>query len=239
MTLIAALQGQDGLVLASDSRATIGDPRGLTAIRDVHQKIFSLSKYSGIAVSGASELANTLLDGLFQDIKRKGFEDIRDIVNLAYEFSKKEYVKWFGGRPWVSNGPIIMDQRPALIFILTGYGGIAGGNFQPAIYLMNSALEFAPQLCTTGHMLAGVPQYATYLINRLYNPQMKIEHLQALATYLISETATQDPKVGGPINIAIITPGDGYQELDKPKIEQIYKKNEEQNLKLRQFFFGG
>lgn len=40
MTLIAALQGQDGLALASDSRATIADPRGLTTIRDVHKKIF-------------------------------------------------------------------------------------------------------------------------------------------------------------------------------------------------------
>jgi hypothetical protein len=29
MTLIAALQGQDGLVLACDSRASVGDPRGL------------------------------------------------------------------------------------------------------------------------------------------------------------------------------------------------------------------
>jgi ATP-dependent protease HslVU (ClpYQ) peptidase subunit len=238
MTLIAALQGQDGLVLASDSRGTIGDPRGLTAISDVHKKIFPMCKYCGIAVAGTSELANNLLNGLFEIIKKESVEDIKDILNKTYDYSKKEYSKWFGNRLWVASSQII-DQRPSLIFILAGYSGISENKFYPFIYLMNSALDFAPQLCTTGNMLAGVPQYATYLINRLHNPQMKIEHLQALATYLISETATQDPKVGGPINMAIITPKNGYVELGKEIIEQIIKKNEEQNLKLRKFFFGG
>lgn len=238
MTLIAALQGQDGLVLASDSRATIGDPRGLTAIRDVHKKIFKLTKYSGIAISGASELANTLLDELKKIISESGIENIDDVMNKIYEFSKNKYTKWFGARPWVTPGPVL-DQRPSLIFILAGYNGISENKFQPCIYLINSALEFAPQRCTSGHMLAGIPQYATYLINRLYNPQMKIAHLQDLATYLISETATQDPKVGGPINIAIIRPKDGYEDLDQEVIAQIINKNEEQNRKIREFFFGG
>lgn len=238
MTLIAALQGQDGLVLASDSRATLGDPRGLTAIRDVHQKIFKLANYSGITISGAAELANTLFDGIKRAISEAKVENIDDIVNQVYTFSKGQYNNWFGARPWVTPGPVF-DQRPPLIFILAGFNGVTEKNFQPCIYLMNSALEFAPQRSTTGHILAGIPQYATYLINRLYNPQMKIPHLQVLATYLISETATQDPKVGGPINIATITPKDGYKELDEEIISQIISKNEGQNQKLREFFFGG
>jgi len=41
MTLIASIKAQDGIVLASDSRGTIGDPRGLTAIDDVHKKILN------------------------------------------------------------------------------------------------------------------------------------------------------------------------------------------------------
>lgn len=238
MTLIVAIQGQDGFVLASDSRATVGDPRGLTAISDVHKKIFQLSKHGGIAISGASELANRLFDGLKKVISEKGLENIDDIINETYKFSKKEYTGWFGARPWVTPGPVL-DQRPPLIFILAGYNGISENKFTPCIYLMNSMLEFAPQHCTAGHMLAGVPQYAIYLINRLYNPQMKIANLQTLATYLISETATQDPKVGGPINIATITPKDGYKELDEEIISQIISKNEGQNQKLREFFFGG
>ena len=84
MTLIAALQGQDGLVMASDSRGTIGDPRGLTAINDVQIKLFQLSKYCGIAVSGASELAARLIDTLSKSIKNSNLEYIDDIVNHIY-----------------------------------------------------------------------------------------------------------------------------------------------------------
>jgi Resolvase, N terminal domain len=45
MTLILGLRGKDGVVLAADSRGTIGDPRGLTAIDDTQTKLFQLGKY--------------------------------------------------------------------------------------------------------------------------------------------------------------------------------------------------
>ncbi len=105
--------------------------------------------------------------------------------------------------------------------------------------MLNSQLDFAPQLCTTGHMLAGIPQYATYLIHRLYNPQMKLTNVCSLAAYLITETATQDPKVGGPVRIATITPGEGYRDLPETDIQVILNQNEDQNIRLREFFFKG
>ncbi|MBU1187308.1 MAG: hypothetical protein KJ908_10485 [Acidobacteria bacterium] len=238
MTLIAALQGQDGLVIGSDSRATIGDPRGLTAIRDVHDKIIQLSDYCGLAVSGAAELANTLLEGLQAHISQQNLINTTPIVHLAHDHCRNFYTNWFGRRQWVAPGNLV-DQRPSVLFILAGYDKDDSDTFSPVIYLLNSGIEFTPQKCTAGHMLAGVPQYATYLIHRLYNPQMEIKHLKALTTYLISETATQDPKVGGPIKLATITPNEGYKELDKKIIESIIETNEEQNQKLKDFFFGG
>ena len=105
--------------------------------------------------------------------------------------------------------------------------------------MVNSQLDFAPHLCTSGHFLAGIPQYATYLIHRLYNPKMNIVHLSALAAHLIAETATQDPKVGGPIRIAQITQEKGYEELSESSVTSIVKQNEEQNQKMKEFFFGG
>jgi hypothetical protein len=50
-------------------------------------------------------------------------------------------------------------------------------------------------------MMIGVPQYAIYL------PNISSDKAAALAEYLISETASQDPKVGGPIKIAKVLPG--------------------------------
>lgn len=62
MTLVAALEGKHGIVLAADSRGTVGDPRGLTAINDTQTKLFKLSDWCGIGMSGAAELATTLIE---------------------------------------------------------------------------------------------------------------------------------------------------------------------------------
>lgn len=238
MTLIASLEGVDGIVLAGDSRGTVGDPRGLTAINDTHTKIFQLSAYCGIGISGASELANRCVDALRRVIQQKNLVDVDDIVNETYNWIKAQYQGWFGGpKPWFSaqqQGPII-DQRPKLIFIICGYN--KNSNQQGRIYLITSDLDFAPQLCISGHMLAGVPQYAVYLLHRLYNRQMKLENISALAAYLITETATQDPKVGGPVRMAAITIDQGFKIFEENEIKKINEKNEGQNIKLREFFF--
>jgi hypothetical protein len=60
----------------------------------------------------------------------------------------------------------------------------------------------------------------------------------ALAIYLISETATQDPKVGGPIRAAEIPVDGKYSEISTQTIKAMSGRNEEQNKRLREFFFG-
>ena len=57
----------------------------------------------------------------------------------------------------------------------------------------------------------------------------------ALAEYLISETASQDPKVGGPIRIAKVTPV-GYRELTIDEVANLKRKNQKLNTKLKRFF---
>jgi 20S proteasome alpha/beta subunit len=237
MTLVVALEGRDGLILAADSRATIGDPRGLTAVNDLQQKLFKLSKYCGIAISGASELAARLTDQLIAQVEADKLEYTDDIVQRAYVLAKQEFTQWFGVRPWAGAQPVV-DQRPSIIFVLAGYTVHTAG-LRPRIYLLSSQLDFAPQLCPSGYMLAGVPQYATYLLHRFYSREMSVDNVSALAAYLIAETATQDPKVGGPIRIAVITPQSGYTELETAKVEELVRRNEEQSRRMRQFFFGG
>jgi 20S proteasome alpha/beta subunit len=240
MTLIVAVEAQDGIVLAGDSRGTIGDPRGLTAINDSFDKIFKLSDYCGIGISGASELANKFIDSLQLKIKEKNLVKVDDIVDEIYVSGKEGYNKWFGPKPWYSTaqqGGQIVDLRPVMTFVVCGYNN-AGDN-KSRIYILTSQFDFVPQLCTGGHMLAGVPQYAVYLLHRLYNRQMKLENVTALSAYLITETATQDPKVGGPVKISQITADKGYEALKPEVIKSIIEKNDGQNIKLREFFFKG
>ncbi|MCK6479597.1 MAG: hypothetical protein L6R43_05430 [Planctomycetes bacterium] len=238
MTLILALQGKDGMVLAADSRSTIGDPRALTAINDDHMKVFRLSDRCGIAISGAAELAARLIDLIVAEVNSGKLVDADPIMAKTVEVARAESARWFGGqRPWFGQGNV-QDYRPSIIFILAGYTSDPGGNLIPRTYLLGSNLDFAPQLCVGGMMMAGVPQYAIYLSNRYYNRNMTMPSLTALAAYLISETASQDPKVGGPIRIACLTSNAPFEILPAEKVDVICQRNEAQSKRLREFFFG-
>jgi len=225
MTLVACLLGKDGLVLAADSRGTIGDPRGLTAINDSQRKLFQLTKFTGIVTYGQAELAAQMIEEI-----RKQVEDqelgILPILDKSRDVLRERYHDWFKNIP--------LESRQVLGFIL---GGLDSEG-KPRAYYLSSPIDFAPQLVTTGVALGGVPQYATYLAHRLYNPEMTRKHLLRLAVYLISETATQDPKVGGPIRAAEISGETGYKEVDETTLNDIKEKNEQQNERLREFFFG-
>jgi hypothetical protein len=66
---------------------------------------------------------------------------------------------------------------------------------------------------------------------------MSIRNLFSLAAYIISETATQDPKVGGPVRMAQITCDKGYVQLGEDEVDEIMKHNDGLNRRLRDFFF--
>jgi len=224
MTLVACPQGKDGLVLAADSRGTIGDPRGLTAIRDSETKLFELTKYVGIVSYGQAELAAQLIVEI-RGALEPNEKHFSAVFEKARRVSKDKYEGWFGGIP--------REHRQVVGFIVAGFEE----NGDKKIYYLSSPLDFAPQLCTAGTALAGIPQYATYLVHRLYDPQMSRKNLIFLAAYIIAETATQDPKVGGRIRIAEIAPDTGYTELPHAEVSEAIEHNSELNERLRDFFF--
>ena len=61
MTLLVALVGSDGLVLAADSRGTFGDPRGITAQNDAQQKAHILAPHAAVLIAGAGEVGSLLI----------------------------------------------------------------------------------------------------------------------------------------------------------------------------------
>lgn len=224
MTLVVCLEGKDGLVLAADSRGTIGDPRALTAISDSHIKLFQLSRFTGIVSFGQAELAAQSITAVKS---RLGPEDIyfTPVFAKARETIRTNYAQWFSNLP--------PEAKPSLGFIITGLEK----NKKTKIYYLASRFDFAPQLCTTGIALGGIPQYATYLVHRLYDPKMSIRNLITLAAYVITETATQDPKVGGPVRVAQISDDQGYKQLTESQVNEVVKRNEKLNKQLRDFFF--
>ena len=61
MTLILAMKGSDGIVLASDSRGVSTDFGGTTSKFDTCRKINQISNYCVVATAGSYDIATRLL----------------------------------------------------------------------------------------------------------------------------------------------------------------------------------
>lgn len=228
MSLVIAMKSREGIVLAADSRGTIGDPRGLTAINDTYQKIFPLGK-CGIGFVGAAELGESLYD----ELKKNGMGSYDD-VNTALEAIAPAVTNYFN--QWFQTIP--HAQRPGVLVTLAGYRHVNRQAPEPMLYMLASQTNFARQLFRDVCM-SGVPQYAVYLKHRYYDQSTSLDKAKALVDYLIAETASQDPKVGGRIRIAEIIPGHDYRELAVDEVAVIHQANEQLNQQLRQFFLAG
>ncbi len=238
MSLIVSLRGVNGMVLASDSRGTFGDPRGVTAQNDSLKKIFKLSKYVGALVAGSGEIGATIMNELTKSVQERQLESVSAILDVTRDTMKNRYDNWFS-RFLIQ--PIVGGQqpvRPDLVVIISGYE--CDTNKKPIIqrnYQLLAALDFAPMLHDYGFALNGIAQYALYLLNRLYVPDSPIEKLIPLATYVITETASQDGKVGGPVQIMTIDPEKGCIPLQPEQVNEIIQQNLQRSLNLRKSFF--
>ncbi|MGE5599799.1 MAG: hypothetical protein ACM3XS_10500 [Bacteroidota bacterium] len=227
MSLVLALQAADGVVLAADSRGTVGDPAGFASSKDTQIKLYRLTDQAGVVFAGAHNLAVNFIEEIKEALaenQRKAYID--DVKHCALEILRDRYHAYFGGPT--------RDNCPFLAFIFAGY---LEEPRQPRIYMMTSENGFAPEYFPEGQAFAGLPQYAIYLVNRLHSPDATLDELTSLAVYAIAETASQEPLVGGPIRVARISRRRGYEEVEKRMIEDILKRGEELNRRLREFFY--
>jgi 20S proteasome alpha/beta subunit len=231
MTLVVALQASDGIVLAGDNRGTFGDPRGFMAVSDVRKKIFKLSDYCGVGIAGPPDVASNLLKNLELQLESQNLVYADDVTLFLRDSFRARYNDWFQ--------QFKIQERPLMGVVIAGYEkSFSGDDLVPRIYTISSEQDYATMLCDQGFCLLGLPLFPTYVVNRLYDMTATKEHVISLAEYIISETGTQDPKVGGPIGIALITADDGYRELDESEVADVHQKNQEELHKFREHFAG-
>jgi 20S proteasome alpha/beta subunit len=225
------------MVLASDSRGTFGDPRGVTAQNDNQKKLYGVSKYVGVLMAGSGELGAMIMSEIAADVKKKNLEGATAVMNVAREILKKRYDEWFARFSLQAMPNVPAPVRPTLVVIIGGYDlDDAGKPVTQKIYSLNCHLDFAPMLHDYGFALEGVAQYALYLLNRLYAEE-SVKNLLPLAAYVITETASQDGKVGGPVQLIQITPKDGCRILDSEEINSIIASNSSRSENLKVSFF--
>jgi 20S proteasome alpha/beta subunit len=226
------------MVLASDSRGTFGDPRGVTAQNDNMQKVYRISKYVGVLLAGSGELGAMLIGEISNDVKKESIEGVTRVMEVTRGILKKRYDEFFPKFLVQPIPGVAASVRPGLVAIVGGYD--LDGNGKPAIqkiYSLNSLLDFAPMLHDYGFCLEGVAQYALYLLNRLYASESAVKNLLPLAAYVITETASQDGKVGGRVQMLKITPEEGCKILAAEEINSIIESNSVRSENLKVSFF--
>ncbi len=225
------------MVAASDSRATFGDLRGLTAQNDTMTKIFALTPHVVVTLAGTAEIGMQLMEDLGKTLAEQKVDGASSVMAAVRSHSRDKYAEWFNGWQIQANSANTAPQRPELQMLIAGYDQADGAFTVPKIYQLVSSFDFAPMLTTTGFGLQGVPQYALYLLNRLYLPEATIDELKALAAYVITETASQDGKVGGPVQMATVTSSGGCGILSPSEVEVIVGANTTRSEQLRSSFY--
>lgn len=238
MTLLVTLRGTDGLVLAADSRGTFGDPRGVTAQNDAQQKAHILSPHVAVLAAGSGELGALVIKNVTDKVGPAGLDGVTTVMNLLRATARQNYNDWFASVPPMVAPAMAMSgqvaTRPDLAFLVAGFEVDEQSAF---MYSLQSGVDFAPMLHNYGFAVQGVAQYALYLLNRLYEHDRGVEELAALAVYVITETASQDGKVGGPVNMITVRPGEGAKALEPAMVEEIQQSNESRSQALRDSFY--
>lgn len=234
MTLAIGIIANDGLAVASDSRATIGDPRGLTTVNDTVQKIFKITDFCGLAISGSGGLGVSVIDAFMTELCQApnyNSFSIDEIVILLRNVCIAKYNEWF---PHLQP-----SERPPFNIVVCGYRKNNSGQLEiPLIYSLLSIMHFAPSTDTMGFAAVGVVPLAIYLLNRLYTRDIiKLKSAVELAAFCITETASQDGKVGGKLQLASFSKDKTFKVYDEKEIEIVEKRCEEFRKNLQNPFY--
>ena len=218
MTLTICIIAKDGIVLASDSRAS-----SFFTSNDTVKKIFKLDDHNAVGIAGDGPLAMHFFDTISSDLNfRNG---ISVLAEQMRSLGKARFDEFFSHQA--------PKDRPSLNIILAGYMP----NGKPEIYTLNSNDNFVPRKSPIGFECVGIPIIANYLLNRLYEPEITIQHAAELATFCIKETSSQDNRVGGPTQIANFSDTKQYTELSREEVEKIEKKCDQFRLLQKGNFY--
>lgn len=235
MTLGVGIETTGGIVLASDSRATVGDLRGLTTNNDTAIKIFTPMPMVAVALAGSADPGHALMQHIVAGLN-PAVSDIDAIAQSIQAIGKQYYAQSFGAPTWLMNpaGMPVSTPRPDVWYLLAGYTQ-AG---QAKLINMTSAIpfNFTPGFTNTGFAAVGVAPLALYLLNRLYRRDLSLEIAKDLAAYCIEETASQDGKVGGPLRMAIVRRNQATEIVGDEEIAELGRRVSTHREALRNSF---
>lgn len=206
MTQALAGFNEHGIVLATDSLATRFDAEGHPAYFNV-KKLFPLSRHCAI-VSGGAGVSVPLSLALRQEVaKRRGLEDIEEIVDFALTFLSRSYA-----RHLAHHGPGPEDLR-RIYFILAGYSpGLPSPGFRLA--LLGSEGEEPLHAMSVGNLVV-MPRHLGMEMRLLkaLAAGSGLAELLKISREFLEKMAQVKEEVGPPFYFATIT-SEGYRQVE-------------------------
>jgi 20S proteasome alpha/beta subunit len=221
MTLAMALRGCDGLVLATDSRVTKRSIRGSgmeVSTADTSEKFLQINRDTGVMTYGLANPGYQGISRLAQYAKQKPLLYFSDVVEAAERIFDQEFGKW--STKEVKKGRRV-DESGLVGFIVGGYSSETN-SFEICHW---ESPEFEIKKYRT-FLIAAQWHIARFLINHLWYPEISVKQLIDFAVFVMIETASAEPTVGGPIQLATVTLDRGFQRIPLKDVEEIIQRNQ-------------
>jgi len=209
MTLVIAAHGTNFVILGADSRGTIGtEEQGLIIGLDDRSKLIGVAPHVGFLLFGLGDVGEMLLHGF-----RTSHGNLDGVSLVAENFRAHCRQTW---NEWLTG--VQPEYFPRFGFLISGLDPDEAGRFVvPRTYSLLSESGFVPGFHRK-FVPMGCTMLANYILNKRYREDLTLEALGPLVAYAISETASVDRRVGGPIKIAIID-SSGYRLISEERVE--------------------
>ncbi len=225
MTQVIACSTHEGIVLATDSRATWFDETGEMRHFSL-KKLLRLNSHAAMLSAGAGIGVEMSL--AFQNfLQRQGTEAIEDIVSMALSFFTDQYGKWLGQRGMQhSFSPPTPDGASEeaaplneVYLILAGYS--FRDRAQPYhLHLFSSEGERIS--------IKAIPTFQIIVVPRSLSMERRLEvqhqggfpldQLLTLCKSFLKKRSAEGEEVGPPFYFATITPF-GYKEVAEEEVK--------------------
>jgi len=198
MTLLLAIKHKNGVILASDSRATIGD----SLMRNEERKFEILGNKTATIFAGMAGLGNKTLSELRKWFEASHSPPLKDVVekceDLVWEVHQK-YEERFDEEDKVEFPSFLIATHKRIFKVHdNGY-----------------AEEVVNYACDGSGLTCG-----EYVLSQRFKPNMTENEVKHLATYTILQTSKIDPNVGGKV-ILISLKSEGIEEVKEEEIDRI------------------
>lgn len=194
-TTTVALVGKDGVVLASDKRASMG----YAVAHKNAQKVFQLSDSVGATGAGSVGDIQNFVNLLKVESNLYRIKTNQELSVKAFATLASRILFGYRGFPYLALFIIGGYDKKPTAFSLDPFGGMTEDKF-----------------IATGSGM----QVALGVLEDQYDENMPLENMKKLAARCIKAATQRDLATGDGISMSVITE-DGYKELTPKEIEEV------------------